>query len=156
MRKCNEENERIKRKYFHYLRRAKRKDEATVQKAADGIWRFEEATGFADFKSFRIEKAIKFQDRINEEARFDLGQVYGQLNRTRAAAAEFSQLLEVNPHGSRMGARPYAVGTRAAIVVVRSLGRTTRSRWLDRDFPHSFANLGPLAKVLAGQGGGRR
>lgn len=66
MRKYNEENERIKRKYFQYLRRAKRKDEATVQKAADGILRFEEGTGFADFKNFRIEKAIKFQDRINE------------------------------------------------------------------------------------------
>ena len=30
MRKINEENERIKRKYFHYLRTAKRKDKATV------------------------------------------------------------------------------------------------------------------------------
>ena len=47
--------------------------------------------------SINCYRSLILEDRINEEARFDLGQVYGQLNRTRAAAAEFSQLLEVNP-----------------------------------------------------------
>lgn len=67
MRKCNEENERIKRKYLHHLRCAQRKDTATVQKAAEGILRFEARTNFADFKRFHIEQVIKFQDRINSE-----------------------------------------------------------------------------------------
>ena len=67
MRKFNEENERIKRKYLHYMRRAQRKDQTTVQRAAEGILRFEASTNFADFKRFHIEQSIKFQDQINEE-----------------------------------------------------------------------------------------
>ena len=67
MRKINEENERIKRRYLRYLKTAKRKDSSTVQKAAEGILRFEASTNYASFKRFHIEQAIKFQDRINSE-----------------------------------------------------------------------------------------
>ncbi|GAA6177854.1 site-specific integrase [Sulfitobacter pacificus] len=67
MRKVNEENERIKRRYLKYLKAAKRKDASTVQKAADGILRFEASTNYASFKKFHIEKAIKFRDRLDEE-----------------------------------------------------------------------------------------
>jgi hypothetical protein len=65
MRKINEENERIKRRYLQYLKVAKRKDPTTVLKAAEGILRFEATTGYASFKRFRIEQAIKFQERLN-------------------------------------------------------------------------------------------
>ncbi len=64
MRKINEENERIKRKYLQYLRSAQRKDTATVQKAAEGILRFEASINYASFKKFRIEQAVKFQDKL--------------------------------------------------------------------------------------------
>lgn len=67
MRKINEENERIKRRYLQYLKVAKRKDASTVLKAAEGILRFEASTGYTSFKRFRIEQAIKFQDRLNNE-----------------------------------------------------------------------------------------
>ncbi len=67
MRKNNEENERIKRRYLQYLKAAKRKDASTVLKAAEGILRFEASIGYASFKRFRIEQAIKFQDRLNVE-----------------------------------------------------------------------------------------
>lgn len=67
MRKINEENERIKRRYLQYLKAAKRKDAGTVQKAAEGILRFEASTNFASFKRFHIEQAIKFQSKINTE-----------------------------------------------------------------------------------------
>ena len=67
MRKFNEENERIKRRYLQYLKRAKRKDASTVQKAAEGILRFEASTNYADFKRFHIEQVNKFQDRLNTE-----------------------------------------------------------------------------------------
>ncbi len=67
MRKFNEENERIKRRYLQYLKRAMRKDASTVQKAAEGILRFEASTNYADFKRFRIEQVNKFQDQINTE-----------------------------------------------------------------------------------------
>lgn len=66
MRKLNEENERIKRRYLQYLKTAKRKDVSTVLKAAEGILRFEASTGYASFKKFRIEQVIKFQDRLND------------------------------------------------------------------------------------------
>lgn len=67
MRKINEENERIKRRYLQYLKTAKRKDPSTVQKTAEGILRFEASTNFTSFKRFHIEQAIKFHDRINAE-----------------------------------------------------------------------------------------
>lgn len=67
MRKINEENERIKRRYLQYLKTAKRKDASTVQKAAEGILRFEASVNFTDFKKFRIEQAVKFHDRLNNE-----------------------------------------------------------------------------------------
>ncbi|MGJ8604412.1 MAG: site-specific integrase [Marivita sp.] len=67
MRKVNEENERIKRRYLKYLKAAKRKDPSTVQKAADGILRFEASTNFASFKKFRIEQVIKFRERLEQE-----------------------------------------------------------------------------------------
>lgn len=67
MRKTNEENERIKRRYLQYLKAAKRKDPSTVQKAAEGILRFEASTNFTSFKRFHIEQAIRFHDRINAE-----------------------------------------------------------------------------------------
>jgi integrase/recombinase XerD len=67
MRKINEENERIKRRYLQFLKNAKRKDISTVHKAAEGIMRFEASTGYANFKRFRIEMVVKFQNRINDE-----------------------------------------------------------------------------------------
>ncbi len=67
MRKFNEENERIKRKYLQYLRRAQRKHKSTVQKAAEGILRFEANTNYTKFRRFHIEQVNKFQDRINTE-----------------------------------------------------------------------------------------
>ena len=67
MRKVNEENERIKRRYLKYLKTAKRKDPSTVQKASDGILRFEASTNYASFKKFRIEQVIKFRESLDEE-----------------------------------------------------------------------------------------
>jgi integrase len=67
MRKINEQKERIKRRYLQYLKTAKRKDATTVQKAAEGILRFEASTKYADFKRFRIEQAIKFQEHLSED-----------------------------------------------------------------------------------------
>lgn len=67
MRKINEENERIKRRYLQYLKVAKRKDSNTVLKAAEGILRFEESTRYASFKKFRIEQAVKFQESLGKE-----------------------------------------------------------------------------------------
>ncbi len=64
VRKHNEENERIKRRYLQYLREAMRRDQATVDKAADAILRFERSTGFKPFKRFHIEQAVKFKFQL--------------------------------------------------------------------------------------------
>ena len=66
-RKFNEENERIKRRYLHFLREAKRSDTATVDKAAEAILRFERSTGYKPFKRFHIEQAVAFKDRLSNE-----------------------------------------------------------------------------------------
>ena len=52
MRKNNEENERIKRRYLQFLKTAKRKDASTVLKAAEGILRFEASIGYTSFMRF--------------------------------------------------------------------------------------------------------
>ncbi|PQV57863.1 site-specific recombinase XerD [Defluviimonas denitrificans] len=64
VRKHNEENERIKRRYLLFLREAKRSDPATVDKVAEAILRFESGTGFRPFKRFHIEQAVKFKAQL--------------------------------------------------------------------------------------------
>ena len=64
MRKINEENERIKRKYFQFIREADGKDQKTVEKVASAIYRFEQDTKFASFKRFNIEQAVAFKRRL--------------------------------------------------------------------------------------------
>ncbi len=60
-RKFNEENERIKRRYMHFLREAKGCDTATVDKSIEAILRFERSTGFKSFKRFHIDQAMAFK-----------------------------------------------------------------------------------------------
>ena len=66
-RKFNEENERIKRQYLHFLREANRSDMATVDKASEAILRFERSTGFRPFKRFHIEQAVTFKRNLSNE-----------------------------------------------------------------------------------------
>ncbi len=49
MTKHSPENERIKRRYFAYLKEAKRLGEPTVDAAAKALHRFEEYTRYRDF-----------------------------------------------------------------------------------------------------------
>jgi integrase/recombinase XerC len=64
MRKFNAENERVKRDYIDYLRHADGKSEATVDKIAAALIRFEESTGFKSFKNFHIEQAKTFKRNL--------------------------------------------------------------------------------------------
>ena len=54
MTKHNADNERIKRKYFAYLKEAKRHSEPTVDAAAKALNRFEVYTKHRDFKTFHV------------------------------------------------------------------------------------------------------
>ena len=74
MRKYNPENERIKRKYFGYLKEAKRQSEVTVDDAAKALSRFEERNRYRDFKVFHIEQAIAFKRHLAEQTAQRSGQ----------------------------------------------------------------------------------
>jgi hypothetical protein len=52
-------NERIKHRYFAYLKEADRYSETSVDAAAKAIARFEESTRCRDFQAFHIERACQ-------------------------------------------------------------------------------------------------
>ena len=57
----NADNERIKRRYFAFLKEAKRQAEPTIDGVAMAIARFEDYTSHRDFKAFHVEQAIGFK-----------------------------------------------------------------------------------------------
>ena len=61
MRKFCEENERIKRLYFEYLREAEGQSEPSIDKVAAALVRFEASTKFKPFKAFHIDQAVGFK-----------------------------------------------------------------------------------------------
>ena len=67
MKKHSPANERIKRKYFAYLKEAKRHSEPTVDAAAKALSRFEGYTKYRDFKAFHFKQAIAFKGHLAEQ-----------------------------------------------------------------------------------------
>ena len=68
----NPDNERIKRRYFAYLKEAKRHSESTVDAVAKALARFEADTAGnkgrpRDFKAFHFEQAIAFKKHLAEQ-----------------------------------------------------------------------------------------
>ena len=72
--KRNPTNERIKRDYFHYLREAMGRDEATVYAVAKSLSRFETSTRAMDFKCFHREQAVAFKKRLAEQCSTKTGE----------------------------------------------------------------------------------
>ena len=64
---CNPENERIKRKYFEYLREAHQKSASTVDNIRKSITRYEVSTKYKSFKAFSKDKAIAFKKQFSEQ-----------------------------------------------------------------------------------------
>ena len=64
MSKRHPDNERIKHRYFGFLKQADGKSEQTVRQIEKSILRFEEFTGFADFKTFDQRKAAGFKNAL--------------------------------------------------------------------------------------------
>lgn len=60
----NAENERIKRRYFTYLKEAQGYSEASLDTVAKAIHRFEHYTRFRDFRKFHIEQAVGFKRHL--------------------------------------------------------------------------------------------
>ncbi len=65
--KPNADNERIKRKYFDFLKEAKGNSVSTVDATAKALNRFEEYTNYQDFKMFHQEQASKFKKHLAEQ-----------------------------------------------------------------------------------------
>jgi len=65
--KHSAENERIKRKYFAYLKEAMRHADPTVDASAKALNRFEVYTKYRDFKRFHREQAIAFKKHLAEQ-----------------------------------------------------------------------------------------
>src|SRR5216683_640475 len=63
----NANNERIKRRYFAFLKEAKRYSESSLDGVAKALHRFESYTHFRDFRSFHIEQAAAFKRRLAEQ-----------------------------------------------------------------------------------------
>ncbi|WP_395697104.1 hypothetical protein [Methylocella sp.] len=74
MTKPNPENERQKRAYFAFLREAHGRDEATIDRVAASLARFEASTKARDFGRFHREQAVAFKARLLETANARTGE----------------------------------------------------------------------------------
>jgi integrase len=89
MKTYNSDNERIKRRYFHYLAEALGFSPSTIDSVAKAINRFEVYTRFRDFKAFNVEQARGFKANLAAQASLRTGgrlaaaTLYGTLNALR-------------------------------------------------------------------------
>lgn len=95
----NANNERIKRRYFSYLKEAKRHSEATVDAVASAIARFENDTKHRDFKAFHHEQAVAFKKHLAEQLSQQTGAKLSKatLHATLAHIKRFFQWLAWEP-----------------------------------------------------------
>ena len=90
MRTHNARNERIKRKYYDWLREALGHTDATIDQVASSIDRFEAYARFADFSSFHVERVKAFKAKLADEVsprtkeRLSHPTIYATLNALRA------------------------------------------------------------------------
>ena len=99
MTKHNANNERTKRRYFAYLKEAKRNSEPTVDAVAKAMARFEDDTKHRDFKAFHFEQAIAFKRRLTEQTSQITGQKLSKatLHSTLANVKAFFHWLAGQP-----------------------------------------------------------
>ncbi|MDP3663738.1 MAG: tyrosine-type recombinase/integrase [Nitrosomonas sp.] len=99
MTKYNADNERIKRKYFAYLKEAVRNSEATVDASAKALSRFEMHTKHKDFKAFHYEQAIAFKKHLAEHKGQQSGEKLSKatLHATLTQLKRFFQWLAWQP-----------------------------------------------------------
>ncbi|TCV81287.1 tyrosine-type recombinase/integrase [Sulfurirhabdus autotrophica] len=99
MTKHSANNERIKRKYFAYLKEAKRHSEPTVDAAAKALNRFEIYTKHRDFKTFHFEQAVAFKKHLAEQKAQQSGEKLSKstLHATLTQLKRFFQWLAWEP-----------------------------------------------------------
>jgi hypothetical protein len=67
MRNHNARNERIKRKYYTWLKEARGQSEATIDQVSSSIDRFDAYAKHADFASFHVEKVKAFKADLADQ-----------------------------------------------------------------------------------------
>lgn len=99
MRKHHPDNERVKRRYFVFLKEAKRQNEASVDAVAKAISRFEAYTKWRDFKAFHFEQAVGFKTHLLACRSEALGSPLSKatMNSTLRALKVFFQWLAMQP-----------------------------------------------------------
>jgi integrase/recombinase XerC len=99
MTKHNAENERVKHRYFAYLKEARRYSEATVDATAKALDRFECYTNHRDFKVFHPEQAIAFKRHLAEQRAAKSGEKLSKatLHAALAQLKRFFQWLSLQP-----------------------------------------------------------
>jgi len=99
MKKHSADNERIKRKYFSFLKEAKRHSEPTVDAAAKALNRLEVYTKYRDFKAFHFEQAIAFKKHLAEQKGRQSGEKLSKatLHATLTQLKRFFQWLAWQP-----------------------------------------------------------
>lgn len=95
----NPENERIKRRYFVFLKEAKRQSEDSVDAAAKALARFEAANRYRDFKAFHFEQAVAFKKYLAAQNSLTTGGKLSKatLHATLAHLKRFFQWLADKP-----------------------------------------------------------
>jgi len=95
----NADNERIKRRYFVFLKEAKRQSEDSVDAAAKALARFETATRYRDFKAFHFEQALAFKRHLADQDSHATGGKLSKatLNATLSHLKRFFQWLADKP-----------------------------------------------------------
>ncbi len=99
MKKHNPVNERIKRKYFRFLKEAKRHSEPTIDAAAKALNRFEVYSKYRDFKAFHFKQAIAFKRSLAEQKAQQSGEKLSKatLHSTLTILKRFFQWLSQQP-----------------------------------------------------------
>ena len=99
MSKYSPPNERIKRKYFAFLKEAKRHSEPTVDAAAKALNRFEVYSRYRDFKAFHFEQAIAFKRHLAKQKGQQSGKQLSKstLHATLTQLKRFFQWLAQQP-----------------------------------------------------------
>lgn len=92
-------NERIKRRYFAYLKEAKRHSEPTVDAVAKALDRLEVYSKHRDFKTFHVEQAIAFKKHLAEQKGQQSGEKLSKatLHATLTQLKRFFQWLADQP-----------------------------------------------------------
>jgi integrase len=95
----NPDNERIKRKYYTYMKEAGRYSEPTVDAVAAALHRFEDYTKFRDFKLFHHQQAIAFKKHLAELRAQRTGEILSKatLHSTLASLKKFFFWLAGQP-----------------------------------------------------------